>query len=392
MPLETLSRFVLLPELELTRVISQPSFGIYEAKKTSPLEVCPKCATPSRTGYDCRLVKVKDSPIRGKGAFLWIRKRRFFCKPCRKPFTEPVSGISKGQRTTQRFKRELCWASDTFADLSKVRRAYRCSGWLVYKATYEQLELRRRSRLNYSWPHTIGIDEHFFRRHKNYGGREFCSLIIDYKNKRPYEIVLGRSAPELKAALGKIPGRENVRWVSMDLCQPFRNFTRDFFPGAEIIADKFHVVRLLNPAINRRRKEITGDKRVNPIRRLLLRSGKRLEFFQRSAVYHWLEHHPALKEIYHYKEALLGFYRIKGFARATRALNAMTDRMASSALGEIQTLRKTLLKWRKEILNYFRTGLTNARVEGFNNKCNIIKTRAYGYRSFENYRLRVLNG
>lgn len=392
MPMETLSRFILLPELKLTRVVAEPSFGIYHAEKTSPMEVCPRCATASTTGYDRRLVKIKDSPIRGRGAFLWINKRRFFCKPCRKPFTEPIGGISKGNRTTERLKRDICWASDTFADLSKVRKAYRCSGWLVYKATYQQLELRRRGRLNYPWPKTIGIDEHFFKRCRNYGGREFCSIIVDYKNKRPFELVLGRSGPELRAALYKIPGRENVRWVNMDLCQPFRSFTKEFFPNSEIIADKFHVLRLLNPAINRRRKEITGDRRSNPIRRLLLRSGKRLEFFQKSAVYHWLEEHPELKEIYHYKESLLGFYRIKGFERASSAFTAMTDRMAGSALEEIKTLRKTLIRWRSEILNYFRTGLTNARVEGFNNKCNIIKTRGYGYRSFQNYRLRVLNG
>ncbi|MBK8202101.1 MAG: transposase [Bdellovibrionales bacterium] len=35
---------------------------------------------------------------------------------------------------------------------------------------------------------------------------------------------------------------------------------KDFFPNAITIADKFHVLRLLNPAINKARTEITGDK------------------------------------------------------------------------------------------------------------------------------------
>ena len=65
--------------------------------------------------------------------------------------------------------------------------------------------------------------------------------------------------------------------------------------------------------------------------------------------------------------------------------------MAYSRVKEVRTLRKTLIKWKWEILNYFRTGLTNARVEGFNTKAKLIKRRAYGYRSFKNYRLRVLN-
>lgn len=69
----------------------------------------------------------------------------------------------------------------------------------------------------------------------------------------------------------------------------------------------------------------------------------------------------------------------------------MLDRFALSSVPEILTLRKTLMAWRHEILEYFRTGLTNGRVEGFNNKAKLIRKQGYGYRSFKNYRLRVLN-
>ena len=50
------------------------------------------------------------------------------------------------------------------------------------------------------------------------------------------------------------------------------------------------------------------------------------------------------------------------------------------------------MKWREEILNYFRTGLTNARTEGFNNRAKVVKRMGYGYKSFANYRiLRILS-
>jgi transposase len=65
--------------------------------------------------------------------------------------------------------------------------------------------------------------------------------------------------------------------------------------------------------------------------------------------------------------------------------------MADSKLKEIKTLRKTLMKWRQEILNYFRTGITNARTEGFNNIAKLLQRNAFGFKSFENYRLKVLN-
>ena len=175
------------------------------------------------------------------------------------------------------------------------------------------------------------------------------------------------------------------------LSSPYRRFVKDFFPNARIVADKFHVVRLLHPAINRQRINITGDKRKNPARKLLLKNGKDLDFFTRSAIYKFLEYYPELKEIYHAKEAIHGFYRIRGYNRARKALKGILDRFGRSKLPEILTLRTTLLSWSKEILEYFRTGLTNGRTEGFNGKAKLIKRRAYGYRSFKNYRLRVLN-
>lgn len=65
--------------------------------------------------------------------------------------------------------------------------------------------------------------------------------------------------------------------------------------------------------------------------------------------------------------------------------------MAASKLPEIKTLRRTLVRWRNEILNYFATRLTNARTEGFNNVAKLIQKRSYGVKSFENYRLKYLN-
>lgn len=72
-------------------------------------------------------------------------------------------------------------------------------------------------------------------------------------------------------------------------------------------------------------------------------------------------------------------------------LNRLTDQLASATLKEIQTLRKTLMKWRKEILAYFKTGLTKGKTENYNRLAKLYQYRAFGYRSFKNYRLRLLN-
>ena len=188
-----------------------------------------------------------------------------------------------------------------------------------------------------------------------------------------------------------IAGRENVKNAICDLADSYKSFIKGFFPNAEIIADKFHVLRLLTPAINRRRKEITGDKRTNPVRKLILKNECNLQYYERSALHSWLNKNPDLKEIYEFKEAMSRFYRIRGYNKARWVLTKIIERMQLSKLPEIKTLRKTLEKWKNEILNYFRFRLTNARTEGYNNVAKVIKRRSYGFRNFKHYRLRLLS-
>jgi transposase len=392
MPEESLIRTLLLPELSLVRshLISQARTVEVEVTKQAKEEYCPRCATRSASGYDRRRVRVKDAPLRGFQTRLVVRKRRLWCKPCQRPFTEPVPGIRKGARHTERYGRALLRACELYSDLKQVRRDFRCSAGFLYAAFYRHLELERRKRL-YPWPDVIGLDEHFFGRNKRFRTRDFVSMVVDFRGKRLMEVVDGRTIAELEASLAHIPGRENVRLVALDMSDVYKGFAKRFFPNARLVADKFHVLRLLNPALMRRRKDIVGDRRSAATRRLLLRNGFALSFWQRIELHQWLDRYPDLRELYHAKEALHRFYRTRGIDRATHALRNLIERLAASQLPEVQTLRRTLLRWKHEVLAYFDTGVTNGRTEGFNLKAKLVKRRAFGYRSFRNYRLRLLN-
>jgi hypothetical protein len=58
--------------------------------------------------------------------------------------------------------------------------------------------LERRKRL-YPWPSVIGLDGHFFRREPG-RFRQFPSMVVDYKNRRLFELVEGRTVAEIEAA------------------------------------------------------------------------------------------------------------------------------------------------------------------------------------------------
>ncbi|MFH1223708.1 MAG: ISL3 family transposase [Pseudomonadota bacterium] len=384
-----LSHLVFLPELKVRDLKYERGVHYFYLDKDNTYEVCPKCATPSHSTYDHRVVRVRDSQLRGKHCFLVVRKRRFWCKKCGKPFTEPLAGVRKHYRTTARYRQEVFRACLNYTNLKQVRKDYQCSNGFIYKVLYERLELERRKRL-YPWPKTIGIDEHCFGR-SEYGRTRFSTTLVDYNNKSVMEVIDGKSMSDLRNGLGYIPGRENVKNAVMDMSPTFKNFSRLYFPNAKIIADKFHVIRLLHPAINKKRISITGDVRKNPIRKLLLKNGYDLSYIQRYAITRWLEQNPDVREIYQYKEAVHRFYRTKGKNKAEQALTNLIARMKTSTLNEVKTTAMTLNLWKNEILNYFENRITNARTEGFNNKAKLVKRMAYGYKNFNNYRLRLLN-
>jgi transposase len=391
MALEDLSRHLLLPELVLLDVRKAACGGTeLFAEKVSAFEVCPRCATPSSSVYDHRSVRLRDDPLRGGQVILWITKRRLWCRPCKRPFTEPVNGVRKGYRTTERYRRRLLWACDNFSDLKCVRRTYRCSSALLHRVLYEQLELERRKRL-YAWPEKVGIDEHLFKHDFKLNQRRFVTMIVDHKNKRLMEVVEGKDGATLRSNLEHIPGRENVRFVALDLSDGYRSFARSFFPNAQLVADKFHVLRLITPAIHRRIKELGLGREALPFYRLLRKNPIKLTLRERWDVQTFLADKPALRELWTLKAAINRFYRIFGHGRAKRALHALVNRMAASSLPEVLTLRATLWRWRRELLAYFLCRLTNARTEGFNGKAKLVIRRAYGYKSFRNYRLRLLN-
>jgi transposase len=391
MALEGLSRYLVLPETQLLEVRRARRGGTeLFAEKVSRMEVCPRCATPSTSVYDRRWVRLRDEPLRGGEVVLWIRKRRFSCVTCKRPFTEPIEGVRKGYRTTQRYRRRLLWACEHFSDLKAVRATYRCSSGLLHRVLYEQLELERRKRL-YAWPEKVGIDEHLFKHDCQLNQRRFVTMIVDHKNSRLMEVVEGKDGATLEAALFHIPGRENVRFVALDLSDGYRSFARRFFPNAQLVADKFHVLRLVTPAIHRYLKQLGLGREALPFYRLLRKNPFKLSSSQRWKVQTWLADKPALRELWLVKSAIYRLYRTLGHARAKRALVALLNQMAGSALPEVETLRTTLFRWRHEVLAYFVCRLTNARTEGFNGKAKLVIRRAYGYKSFRNYRLRLLN-
>jgi transposase len=90
-------------------------------------------------------------------------------------------------------------------------------------------------------PRILGIDEHFFSRKKG-----FATTFVDLQNHNVFDVVLGRSEASLRHYLSQLTGRDRVQFVVMDLSETYRSIVQHYFPNAKIVADRFHVIRLVN--------------------------------------------------------------------------------------------------------------------------------------------------
>ena len=65
------------------------------------------------------------------------------------------------------------------------------------------------------------------------------------------------------------------------------------------------------------------------------------------------------------------------------------DQLRNAHLPQLVQLGETLHSWNEEIATMWRFTRNNGITEGFHNKMELISRQAYGFRNFENYRLRV---
>lgn len=263
--LKRLESFILLPEMVLRRQYPLGRWGIgLEVEKKTTSEFCPKCQQETTSVHSKHIAKIKDATLRGKCAVLFTIKKRYRCRPCGRIFTEHFPGISPRKRHTQRFVREVKWASTTFSDMSSVQKHMRSSPATCFKARNDEMSKKVRE-TNYPLPEKIGIDEHSLRKPK-YQSTEYCTIVVDHKNKKVFDLFDSRTSVGVAGLLEKCVGRENVKWVSMDFSTIYKSAVRRALPNAQIVIDRFHAQRLFSRLVNKMRKKSTGDVRKNPVR------------------------------------------------------------------------------------------------------------------------------
>ena len=317
-----------------------------------------------------------------------LRKSR--CLDCGRSFRQRIPGIQPFQRASESFQEMVYQQHLDGINRSCLGRRKGIGAATVQR--YFQRHLQRRARQDHApmCPKVLGIDEHFFTRKKGY-----ATTLCDLKNHRIYDVTLGRSAAALESYFLALEGKQQVRIVCMDLAAVYRSIVREHFPQAVIVADRFHVIRLINHHFLACWREIDpAGSRNRGLMSLMRRHRHNLKPDQKLRLQAYLAEHPALNVIYRFKQRLCYLLLKKRKTRRQcqklipRFLRAV-DELRQSGLAQLVTLGDTLHAWREEIARMWRFTRSNGITEGFHNKMETITRQAYGFRNFENYRQRV---
>lgn len=322
---------------------------------------------------------------------IWLKSHKFVCLVCRRHFNLRIPGILPRRRATENFRMEVYERHHGGVSQRLLSKTHRI-GEATVERWYRDFVCKRVEELsNRHSPRVLGIDEHFFTRKHGY-----ATTLVDLANHKVHDVILGRSELSLQRPLERIPERYRTRAVVMDLSETYRAICKKQFPQAAIIADRFHVIRLVNQHFLKAWQQLDPVGRKNRgLLSLMRRHESNLSTEQRLKLKSYLARDVVLAEIYDFKQRLCELLLTKAQNKTMLrpkifSLLEMITQLKATSLESLQTLGQTLERWQEEIGRMMRFSKSNGITEGFHTKMEMLSRRAFGFRNFQNYRLRVL--
>ena len=191
--------------------------------------------------------------------------------------------------------------------------------------------------------------------------------------------------------------------VSIDLSGNYKGLVHKLLPNAVVVADRFHVMKIVNQDLDTARKTLRKANEENPnevekcqietalkqSKYALLKPEENLTQKQKKKLEEIREVIPLLAQMHQLKEDFRAIFEAAdNWEDGTFQL---LDWLAK-AQGTFKKSVDTICRWFGEVTEDFEHRTTSGAVEGINNKLKLIKRSGYGFRNFDNFQLRCLIG
>lgn len=386
LPLDLLGIFVTETKAE------GPLFAIHAGCDGRP-DACVSCGGQNFIGHGQYEQDVMDLPHQAKLTCIHLLRKRYRCKDCGDTFFHPLPWLDEDHRATKRFVDRIAALAleRNFSDLSREfgvdEKTIRNIFYGRHKGTIDTTLFES--------PAYLGIDEL-----KIAGAVR--GVITNLAQNTAIEFLPKCTNETMHAYFARMPERRNVKAVAMDCTKRYKDMVHEFFPQARVVADKFHITRMADLAVDGIRKEVRSgidskrmQLRLKKDKFVLKTRAQKLDDWQIERLTSWRSDFPDIGMAYDLKEE---FYRIYDAANRQEAMlrfDVWRANIPSAMSKHWAPILTTFGNWDNEIFAFFDVvqeagkALTNAYTECQNGLTRAIDRLGRGY-SFDALRVKLL--
>ena len=396
-----------LEGFRILEVFETPDELIIKVETTASVVGCGECGTRA-VSHDRDEVPVRDLYCFGRPVRLLVLKRRWRCvePECEaKTWTEQHPALPSRHVMTHRAGFEAARQVGELArPVSQVADEYGVCWETVMAAVEVHGTPLVEDPDRVGVTEQLGVDETSFLKANRFHPTLYATGLVDTEAGILIDMVKGNTASDLR----KWCEKQSEEWlagvgtVSIDLTDSYRSGLSPHLNHALRVADPFHVVRVANRCLDKVRRRVQNEtlghrgRKDDPlyrIRKLLLKGSERLDEQGRERMLLGLRVGDPSNEVsgaWLAKESVRDIYLVEDPDDAATLLDKAIRGCTEDNVPEIQSLGRTLSRWRTEILNHHHTGASNGPTEGLNLVIKKVKRAGHGFRRFDHYRLRCL--
>ncbi len=251
--------------------------------------------------------------------------------------------------------------------------------WRLLKKYIDTL----RSQADYSSIEKIGIDETSRAKHHDY-----VTLFVDLQQSRTIYITPGKSSDTITSFVNDLENhhgsKQQITDVSCDMSPAFIKGVQENLPNAEITFDKFHIIKIINEAVDQvRRDEAKHQDILKGCRYLFLKNNSNLTVKQKMALGNLQLPKFRLKTIraLQIRETFQEIYQADTIGTFEYLLKKWYFWATHSRLQPIKEVAYTIKRHWDGVVNWKKSHINNGILEGLNSVIQAAKSRARGFRN-----------
>ncbi|HKZ41430.1 MAG TPA: ISL3 family transposase [Candidatus Hodarchaeales archaeon] len=246
-----------------------------------------------------------------------------------------------------------------------------------------------REKEDYSEVKRLGTDET-----SKCKGHDYVSLFVDLDEKKTIFVAEGKGSETVVAFTQDLKEHggnpENITDVSIDMSPAFIKGVEENLKKAEITFDRFHVMKIINKAVDEVRKmEAREQDILRGNKYLFLKNRENLTDKQSESLWA-IESQPRLNlktvRAFHIRENFQDIYKEHDSAGFERALKKWYFWATHCRIPQIVEAAKTIKNHWAGVLRWFESKVSNGILEGLNSLVQAAKSKARGYRTFVNFK------